>query len=417
MRRLIAVALLLSLGSMISALAQARTGTITGVMRLYNGQPAVAVRVVAIEPGAKGSLSLFSAATETDKEGRYHLTGLLPGRYLIATGNLEAPAFYPGVETLTDAELVTVEPGQTLSVMDFRVPISFTGLTVSGRAIYFGDRGPDEIKEPAQLYPLLPSGDISGKIYRASIAQDGSFTFTGIQPGVYKIRVADPSAIDQTVTLTDRDVDGVRLPVLPPSAPVRAEVTVDRAAPLPRVFLTLNGPAGAFTTKLFLQTDGTYRTTLPQGEYRLTIGLVPDGYQVASVTYDGVDAQANPIRVRSADPAGPGLLRIRFKTEGSAFHSVQGSVTNRANERVAPPSPLVYLEYDTKGVSARGVARMETLVEPDGTFLFPNVPPGKYTVRLASALAMPVSVNVRGENVANIKFVYQPVEGDFIIVD
>src|SRR5215831_4254057 len=75
-------------------------GSVTGTVRLTGGAPAAGVRVMAmVAPGAGrggGQSSVLASLAETDKNGRYELENIPPGRYFIAAGQVASPTFYPG---------------------------------------------------------------------------------------------------------------------------------------------------------------------------------------------------------------------------------------------------------------------------------------------------------------------------------
>ena len=71
--------------------------SVTGTVRLVDGGPAAGVRVVAmVVPGAgrggRGT-SVLASLTQADKDGRYQLVDIPPGRYYIAAGALDSPTF------------------------------------------------------------------------------------------------------------------------------------------------------------------------------------------------------------------------------------------------------------------------------------------------------------------------------------
>jgi hypothetical protein len=98
--------------------------SVTGTVRLVEGGPAAGVRVVAmVVPaagrGGRGS-SVLASLTQADKDGRYQLENVPPGRYYIAAGALDSPTFYPGTLMQSEAQVVTItQDGSALSGIDF----------------------------------------------------------------------------------------------------------------------------------------------------------------------------------------------------------------------------------------------------------------------------------------------------------
>ncbi|HEX5000120.1 MAG TPA: carboxypeptidase-like regulatory domain-containing protein [Terriglobia bacterium] len=70
------------------AAIQAKSGSISGVIRQTNGEPARGVRVMAVEASPAGAATatgtvILSSLTETNLEGRYRLQDVPPGEALV----------------------------------------------------------------------------------------------------------------------------------------------------------------------------------------------------------------------------------------------------------------------------------------------------------------------------------------------
>ena len=105
----------------IALFAQADTGAITGRVLGMDGLPAAGVRVAIAAPDASGKIAsnILAGITTTDETGHYRIENIPPGRYGIVAGAVAAPTFYPGTATVSGANVVAVERGSTLSVLDF----------------------------------------------------------------------------------------------------------------------------------------------------------------------------------------------------------------------------------------------------------------------------------------------------------
>src|SRR5262249_7246497 len=86
-----------------------RSGEMTGVLRIRTGEPAAGLRVAAMAASTQEANALV-AQTQTDANGRFHLTQIPAGRYYIIAGLVDSPTYYPGTASLTDARLVEVAP-------------------------------------------------------------------------------------------------------------------------------------------------------------------------------------------------------------------------------------------------------------------------------------------------------------------
>src|SRR3989449_10129710 len=119
-------------------------GVVTGQLRTIDGSPAIAVRVAAVSvPVATGNAIEadgpqyytlgFSASTAlTDKDGRYRLVNIPPGRYYIVAGAIGEATYYPAAADGSTATAVTGGPGSTPADFDFKL-LRRVGGKVSGR--------------------------------------------------------------------------------------------------------------------------------------------------------------------------------------------------------------------------------------------------------------------------------------------
>jgi hypothetical protein len=122
-RTLLAVVLCMAIGPHVQAQAPpaaARPGTavIEGQLKTVDGQPADAVRVSALaapplnvrpQDGIQYYLAPPPVRTVmTDRDGRYRLTNLPPGRYFVAAGIPGQDTYYPKAIDGYDATVVTV---------------------------------------------------------------------------------------------------------------------------------------------------------------------------------------------------------------------------------------------------------------------------------------------------------------------
>src|ERR1051325_6112161 len=83
---------------------RADSGVVTGVVRLPDGSPAPGVRVAAMVPPevgfSPGNASELAAIGKTDESGHYRLEDVPAGRYFIVAGRVDAPTYYPGVQSM-----------------------------------------------------------------------------------------------------------------------------------------------------------------------------------------------------------------------------------------------------------------------------------------------------------------------------
>ena len=97
----------------------------SGQLRLPDGTPAAGVRVgaMAVRQGQQeGDVTLMESMAETDRNGRYRLTDVAPGRYYIVAGVLAEPTYHPGTANPGSATILTIQPGSNAAGVNFTIP-------------------------------------------------------------------------------------------------------------------------------------------------------------------------------------------------------------------------------------------------------------------------------------------------------
>jgi hypothetical protein len=174
----------------------------------------------------------------------------------------------------------------------------------------------------------------------------------------------------QTGTITGQLLNDRGLPV----AGVRVA-----AMPVPREGDTSTGPLVGLT---LTDSNGRYTIeTLEPGTYYVTAGLLETPSYYPGV---GTLSSAKSILL----PAGARLSGIDFKTVQPVTHSVSGRVVLLPGQKLLPGYRM----------ALTGDGSLEAPVNPDGAFEFNRVPPGQYTLRLATnglSASMPLVVDGR----------------------
>src|SRR5262249_39624175 len=103
--------------------ATSNTGTITGIVRTAEGNPAAGVRVAAMAPpeskaDAASSESLAGLA-KTDEQGRFRLEEIPSGKYFVAAGRVDSPTYFPGAIDISKGTTVSVTASAVTSNIDF----------------------------------------------------------------------------------------------------------------------------------------------------------------------------------------------------------------------------------------------------------------------------------------------------------
>jgi hypothetical protein len=307
-----------------------------------------------------GAKSTIISQTKTDDSGRYRLEGILAGNYLVIEGALEAPTYYPGVIPRKNATIVVVAEGAALTGIDFQVVVP-SPVRVSGHVVR--DDMPPGARQGGQV--RLTSSTNSAATKTVNIDANGRFEFSSVQPGSYQALV-QPSQRMTAVPLTiDSDIEDLEL-VVPLSVRVDGNIMVEGGQPRPRTqiqFTSSTLPAGQTSVGL-----GTFQAFLPKGEFRIEVPNLPPGYFVKSLMAGTTDLTKDTLNIDSSSE------NVRIGIVLGVFSDGWVPVRGRLNgaETLALAQSAVLASAAMEGRSV--------LLHQDGTFEFPKVPPGTYTL-------------------------------------
>jgi len=148
---------------------------------------------------------------------------------------------------------------------------------------------------------------------------------------------------------------------------------------LAQLLVTSTQPRNSINVPLNVQKDGTFKASLPEGQYRITANSQPRNangslYAVKAFTYGTADLTRDTVSVTTADSAS---MNLTFgPTSPIAWSKVTGRVTGLDSSFLAANSLVVTL--NGSGL----VTNWTSAVKPDGSFEFPKVYPGTYTARI-----------------------------------
>jgi hypothetical protein len=323
------LSLLLSI-LMMPGVALAEGGVVTGTLRVKDGGPAARVRVGVMsvpEPGrgVRGAGTLVSQV-ETDDAGRFRFEGVPPGRYYIVAGKLQTPTFYPGVRDMGTAKTIEVAAKATVRDIDFAV------VTLS----------PDV--DPTGSLPVVR---VTGRIVlknNPNASMPSSITFQSFPDKP----ATNPLGLNTGNT-------GLLVP---------ASVALAALANPPVVPRT--------TATVPIAQDGVFKIDLFGADQRLSVVGLPTGYSVVSMTSGGrnlltqaMDVKPGAELIVSLDVGDP---RPRYRL--MALVRDDSSDRPLSGERIE----LVHASGEVvRFVNAQGLAT------------FPDLLPGTYVLRLASA--------------------------------
>jgi len=144
-----------------------------------------------VVPGVRlplnGGASELATITQTDRNGRYQLDGIPPGRYFIVAGPVSSPTFHPGTLTQSAASIVTVSrDARTLTGIDIALSAVSANPAVVIHKIIRGQM----VTENGSPLPNIPIR-VATTGNSVSVEDGGSFRFVGNVGDALQIRAVD----------------------------------------------------------------------------------------------------------------------------------------------------------------------------------------------------------------------------------
>jgi protocatechuate 3,4-dioxygenase beta subunit len=243
----------------------------------------------------------------TNQQGLFFFQSFVPGEYSLTLAPL--PLGYGYLKSMTFGNVDLVKGPLTLTdapnVAEVRIVLTKTrpagvtpGVKVSGRVT---NRAPLVLNALTRVLDQVHPGDVTNAVAYVSPREDGSFEIQGVPPGRYMIGPAagkahaalEVAGSDVTNVVLDASVLTPGLPVILSSTARRSitgTVEVANGGTIPnfeiRFATTRANPPTTHTASVAGKDFGIY---LPDGEYRVTVSGLPDGYSVESIKAGPLD--------------------------------------------------------------------------------------------------------------------------------
>lgn len=302
-------------------------GVITGHITTTEGDPVegavVRLKRRMIENGRAEWRDQSGA--RTDEDGAFRMANLMPGAYYLfadgstmgapVAGESFTPAYYPGVNDISGATAIQVQPGQTTTAdfnlqkeKTYRVTGTLTGIPV-GRSAFI---------------QVLSGGDENVRIAAGVHPDDNSFEIPRIAAGTYTLRAMSqprpPFAFNgggggrRPARMPDRYIGSVQVNVngntsdvtipLQPTADIPVSVSTEFTKPNSTSVTTYSGPPNAVRqyVNIMLHADNgrmygaqmdengsmIFRDVEP-GRYRVEFNAIGGADYVASASFGNID--------------------------------------------------------------------------------------------------------------------------------
>ncbi len=384
-----------------------KMSVITGRVVNDVGEPVEGARVLAMRwtyvNGEKRFVPTGRGVNFTDDAGAYRLTGLIPGSYIVMAQASEqwtvdvgdrresmgySPTYFPGTDAAQEARKITVGLGKEAPGVDFAL-IPGRAANVSGTA--FDSHG--QIFKTVGLRDEVRGegfGGFFGGSGEATVAPDGTFSFSNVSPGEYKLTASTgPAGNGSTpevsiVPIVVAGIDLTNLSLLGSTGgSISGQVRTDDG-PLPRnielqIAQRLLGQPDPTILGVFrdssgrgqVKDDGTFDVKNVFGPARFDVTL-PEDWAVKGIFRDGQDITDTALAPRS----------------GEEWPGVQIVLTNRPTVvtgqlrddkgRPAADGTLIVFSADSRRWFDR--SRFVRAARPDqqGRAQIKGLPPGEY---------------------------------------
>jgi hypothetical protein len=374
----------------IAVLPVVKTSSISGQVFHSDGTPISGMRILAAQRSADGeSLETFepSSSVLTDDEGKYHISGLTKGAYVIAAlaaGTVAQSAshgvtYYPDARESRDAWEIHLDQKSDIDGINLRVQET----ALSSVMVKFPSVPATHLADSVSVW-LTPQQSIATALQGGIVPPEGEYLFPSVASGnYYLLASATPTRVDPNstpgegamfakVALTIAPGERVEL-ALVPERPIVVKATLDNhdsasdtcAAPKALLLRPESVWPSNWIFRGRLTRGSVVWKSLPPGAYRL------------EMSPSQIDCEVSLSR---AQPSGSTLRPTVLLANNSEF-SIKltrpaGTITGRVEGRSLP---IVGASIILVSVSAPAPVQYAT-TQKDGTFSFSGQRSGRYVV-------------------------------------
>ena len=385
-----------------------RGGVITGRVTDSSGRPLVrqAIELTRIGDDGKPQPQPFNhpGVKMTDEQGVYRIIRVPDGRYLVSAGITQATrmgtpisrdvyypqTFHPNVSDPSQARAVEVSEGAETSGVDILIAEARKTFDIKGRVVRAETGDPAEGIEIFYGLQREGGGVVGPRSRGARSNSEGEFLFQGLLPGKYVIYPqigGEREYFSEPVIceITDGAIDGVEVKLQRGSS-ISGTIVIEGAND-PAVMAKLSQVSIACFSKkrqsVILPREGSRINA--DGSFRIP-GLRPDRIYFAL----GGDPKAGGFAIKRIELNGERAQDGIEIGPGENLSNVRvivghGNLTLRGEVKVIggslPPHIGIYVNLNRLNESESG-STLGAFVDARGQFMFQNLIPGDYEVRL-----------------------------------
>jgi protocatechuate 3,4-dioxygenase beta subunit len=330
----------------------------------------------------------------------FSITGLVPGPYWVyASADDYAPEYYDGAESASDADTVSVKPGEDVTGIRFSLEKFQPGTGgISGTIVDDDDGSP--------LAAAWVTAVASWEPYtygRAMTDEQGRFVIGGLKSGSYTLSAGADGYVEEffddarvwelaaPVAVAEPDTTTGLVIRLTEGGIISGRVTDSTGSPVTDAWIQVysNAPGDSgwidptfeaiskFDAGASTDADGAYRITgIPEGEYFVTAYSWWSPWFQNQIWYDNAPdpSSASVVPVRSGEETGG----IDFMFD---LQAVDGSVTGRVTDLDGRPVEYAQIQIFSDGSDASGGSVwMNASTDVNGNYSLYSVPEGSYYV-------------------------------------
>ncbi|MED4278752.1 carboxypeptidase regulatory-like domain-containing protein, partial [Priestia megaterium] len=304
--------------------------------------------------------NIFIQSTVADNSGNYQFLNLAPGNYIVKA---QSPNFI----TQSAGALVSPNVATTVNLVLPPNPASIEGVVL--------DVNKNPI--PNAIVQVLDSNDTI--IGTAGTDSNGNYSIGNLPPGSFTTVVTAPNFGSQIsgVTLEPGDViTGVNFSLVPNPGGISGLITNEtNGEPLTNVTIVIRQSIGSGIAIATVTTDSS-------GNF-LVQGLSPGSYTVTASS-PGFGTETGGALVTSDSTS----------TANIALNELSGSIRGQLIDPNG--NPITGQNLQIRLLDQNGVLLLTDLAQPDGIFVFSNIPPGNY---ILNAIAPGFQANTVGVQV------------------
>jgi hypothetical protein len=224
-----------------------------------------------------GSRGFQSNMSQVKPDGTFEFLRVPPGNYTLMATPANGLPNLPLV--ITDKDI------------DVGIPQG-AGVRVSG-VVGVGPLSP----RPANLKVVF-TGSTAWAQLESGVSSDGKFELSSVPAGTYTLRTVPGSLTSQnTLVVANREITGVVIPSFVELAGVVALQDGQKLPALSTALMIQAVPVKGTTLATAIRSDGSFRFPLGEGEYRISMGKLPEGISVKSILYGLTDLLSTPLKL------------------------------------------------------------------------------------------------------------------------